>query len=123
MAKSDKKTPEQLRRKSASVRRKIRGTTSRPRLSVYRSLTNIYCQVIDDATGHTGAAASSLDKDLRPSLAGMKKSEVAAKVGTAVAERAKAAGIIKVAFDRGAFKYHGRVKALAEAARQGGLEF
>lgn len=123
MAKSDKKTPEQLRRKSASVRRKIRGTTSRPRLSVFRSLTNIYCQVIDDATGRTVAAASSLDKDLRPSLEGMKKSDVAAKVGSVVAERAKAAGIIKVAFDRGAFKYHGRVKALAEAARQAGLEF
>jgi large subunit ribosomal protein L18 len=123
MAKSDKKTPDQLRRKATSVRVKIRGTTNRPRLSVFRSLGNIYCQVIDDATGKTLASASSLDKGLRDSLKGLNKKDAAAKVGATVAERAKALGVLKVAFDRGAFKYHGRVKALADAAREGGLDF
>ncbi len=111
------------RGKASSVRERMRRVTSRPRLSVFRSLNNISCQVIDDLRGHTVAAASSLEKDLRTALAGLNKTDVAAKVGALVAERAKRAGVVKVAFDRGAYKYHGRIKALADAARQAGLEF
>lgn len=94
-----------------------------PRLSVFRSLNNIYCQIIDDETGKTLASASSKDKDLRDGLAGLKKTEVAGKIGTAIAARAKDSGVEKVIFDRGSYRYHGRVKALAEAAREAGLEF
>jgi large subunit ribosomal protein L18 len=96
---------------------------NRPRLSVFRSLKNIYCQVIDDRQGSTLASASSRDKDLRGEIVGLTKMEVAAKIGLAIAARAKSAGVSQVAFDRGSFKFHGRVKALAEAAREGGLEF
>jgi len=114
-------------RKAHHVRRRIRQhQPARPRLSVYRSNKHISCQVIDDATGRTLAAASSLDKELRAlkgSGEGIKKAEMAAKVGARIAERSKAAGVTKVAFDRACYKYHGRVKALAEAAREGGLEF
>jgi large subunit ribosomal protein L18 len=109
--------------KAASVRRRMRLHTDRPRLSVFRSLTNISCQIIDDARGHTVAAASSLEKDVRGSIQGLRKTDVAKRVGELLAERAKRAGVTKVAFDRGAYKYHGRVKALAEAARSGGLQF
>ncbi|MFO1051347.1 MAG: 50S ribosomal protein L18 [Planctomycetota bacterium] len=111
------------RRKSQRVRNRLRTGNTRPRLSVFRSLSNFYCQVIDDMAGRTLASASSKDKSLRVSLSGMRKSDVAAKVGAAIAERAKAAGVTKVVFDRGPYKYHGRVKAFAEAARAGGLEF
>lgn len=111
------------RRKAWRVRKRLRGDAARPRLSVFRSNTNIYCQVIDDMSGRTLAAASSLDKDLRPQLAGLKKADVAAKVGDLIAIRAKQAGIAQVRFDRGPYVYHGRVKALAEGARKGGLEF
>ena len=111
------------RRKQLSVRRRIREFSDRPRLSVYRSLGHIYAQVIDDEQGQTLAAASTVDKQLRDSVKGLKKSEAAAKVGAALAERAKGAGIAQVVFDRGPYRYHGRVKALAEAAREGGLEF
>jgi len=111
------------RRSTMSVRRKVRRNVGRPRLSVFRSLKNIYCQIIDDESGRTLASVSSRDKDLRGSFAGLKKTEVATAVGTELAGRAKAAGVVKVAFDRGYYKFHGRVKALAEAARQGGLEF
>lgn len=110
-------------RKASSTRRKLRLYAKRPRLSVFRSLSNIYCQVIDDERGVTLASASSRDKGLREALTGLKKSEVAARVGAQIAERAKAAGVTRVAFDRGAYKYHGRIKALADAARAGGLEF
>lgn len=110
-------------RKAMSVRSKLRTYARRPRLCVFRSLKNIYCQIIDDGAGRTLAQASSLDKGLRESLAGMKKLEVAARVGSELAARAKSAGVTQVAFDRGHFRYHGRIKALADAARQGGLEF
>jgi large subunit ribosomal protein L18 len=103
----------QLRRKSGG----------RPRLSVFRSGKNIYAQVIDDGAGCTVAAASSLDKSLREALKTGADKAAAAAVGKLVAERAIAAGIKEVVFDRGAYLYHGRVKALAEAAREGGLDF
>lgn len=95
----------------------------RPRLSVFRSGKNIYAQVIDDAAGRTLAAASSLDKDMRSSLKTGADKAAAAAVGKLVAERAIAAGVTQVVFDRGAYLYHGRVKALADAAREGGLAF
>lgn len=110
-------------RRHGRVRSKVTGTAERPRLNVYRSLSNIYAQVIDDRAGHTLAAASTLDAEIRESLDGVKKSEAAAKVGKLVAERAKDAGVTQVVFDRGGYRYHGRVKALADAAREGGLEF
>jgi len=95
----------------------------RPRLSVFRSEQNIYAQVIDDGKGHTVAAASSLDKTLRESLKTGANKDAAAAVGKLLAERALAAGVTRVVFDRGSYLYHGRVKALAEAAREGGLDF
>ena len=95
----------------------------RPRLSVFRSEQNIHAQVIDDAQGHTLAAASSLDKGLRETLKTGANKEAAAAVGKLLAERALAAGVTQVVFDRGSYLYHGRVKALAEAAREGGLDF
>jgi large subunit ribosomal protein L18 len=95
----------------------------RPRLSVFRSEQNIYAQVIDDAQGHTLAAASSLDKNLRESLKTGANKDAATAVGRLLAERALAAGVKQVVFDRGAYLYHGRVKALADAAREGGLDF
>jgi large subunit ribosomal protein L18 len=111
-------------RRHRRVRKKVFGTTERPRLSVYRSLNNMFAQLIDDVTGKTLASATTQDKDLRGKLGG-KTGNVAASqaVGALIAERAKAAGLTKVVFDRGGFLYHGRVKALAEAARKGGLEF
>jgi large subunit ribosomal protein L18 len=110
-------------RRHLRLRNRVIGTTERPRLSVYRSLENIYAQVIDDSRGVTLAAASTIDPALREELAGLKKLEAAKRVGALVAERAKAAGINQVVFDRGGNKYHGRVKALADAAREGGLQF
>lgn len=109
--------------KATSVRNRLRRVTNRPRLSVFRSLSNISVQIIDDVRGLTLASASSLEKDVRTSIQGMRKTDVAKKVGALLAERAKRAGIAKVAFDRGAYKYHGRIKALADAAREAGLEF
>ena len=123
MASRGKKKRLLRRRKSLHVRARLRGTPERPRLSVFRSLGNIYCQVIDDESGKTLASASSRDKAIRDSLTGMKKSEIASKIGAEVAAKAKAAGVSKVSFDRGSYKYHGRVRALADAAREGGLEF
>jgi len=117
---------EQVRtlRRKARVRRALRAAANgRPRLSVFRSSQHIYAQVIDDARGHTVAAASSLEKDMRESLKTGADTRAAAEVGKLVAERAKAAGIEKVVFDRGRFLYHGRVKALADAAREAGLDF
>ncbi len=103
------------------IRLTLTGTPARPRLAVFRSLNHIYAQVIDDSTGRTIVAASTLEKDLRAEKA--TKSEEAAAVGRLVAERAKAAGVDKVVFDRAGFQYHGRVKSLAEAAREAGLDF
>lgn len=109
--------------KAISVRTKLRQVSGRPRMSVFRSLANISVQIVDDLRGHTLASASSLEKDVRAAIKGLRKTDVAKKVGSLVAERAKRAGVAKVAFDRGAYKYHGRVKALADAAREAGLEF
>jgi large subunit ribosomal protein L18 len=110
-------------RRHQRVRAKIAGTAERPRLNVYRSVTEIYAQVIDDGAGRTLAAASSVDKDLRERVKGLKKSEQAKLVGKAVAERARSKGIEAVVFDRGGYKYIGRVKALADGARESGLKF
>ncbi len=123
MANIQKKRTEHRRKKALRVRKRIHGTAERPRLTVTRSLRNIFCQVIDDERGHTLAAVSSLDKTLRDSLKGLKKTEAAGRVGAELAVRAKKAGVVKVSFDRGARRYHGRIKALAEAAREGGLMF
>ena len=111
------------KRRHERVRKKVSGTPARPRLNVYRSLDNIYAQVIDDAAGRTLAAASTLDKSLREALKSGADKDAAAAVGKLVAERALAAGVSLVVFDRGSYLYHGRVKALAEAAREGGLAF
>lgn len=105
------------------VRKTVSGTSSRPRLAVFRSLAEIYAQIIDDEAGVTLASASTVDKELRSQMVDRKKSEQAEKVGEALAERAKAQGISQVVFDRGGFRYIGRVKALADGARKGGLEF
>ena len=104
------------------VRKRVEGTLARPRLNVYRSLNHIYAQVIDDIKGHTLAAASSLEAGLKADRNGGNV-EGAQQVGRLIAERAKAAGVERVVFDRGGYLYHGRVKALADAAREGGLEF
>ena len=115
---------ESTQRRAARVRRQIKKVANgRPRLSVHRTSKNIYVQVIDDATGHTIAAASTLEKDLKGSLKTGADSAAAAAIGKLVAERAIKAGVKEVVFDRGAYIYHGRVKALAEAAREGGLSF
>ncbi len=111
------------KRRHARVRARITGTAERPRLNVFRSLEHIYAQVIDDTAGHTLASASTIDRDLREKIEGKTKSEAAKLVGALVAERARKVGIKKVVFDRGGYRYHGRVKALAEAAREAGLEF
>ena len=110
-------------RRHARVRRSLVGTAGCPRLNVYRSLKNIYAQIIDDSREHTLLAVSSLDPSLRPNLAGKTKSQQAAQVGKLLAERAIAAGVKEVVFDRGSYLFHGRVKALADAAREGGLSF
>src|SRR5512146_3241152 len=105
------------------VRVQLSGTTKRPRLNVFRSLSEIYAQVIDDSAGRTLVSASTVDKELREKMKGLKKAEQAKLVGQAVAERAKSQGIEAVVFDRGGFRYVGRVKALADGAREGGLNF
>ena len=103
------------------IRLRLSGTSVRPRLAVFRSLNHIYAQVIDDSSGQTLAAASSLESDLRSATG--TKTDDAKRVGQLVAERARAAGIDKVVFDRAGFQYHGRVRSLAEAAREAGLDF
>ncbi|TDV45599.1 50S ribosomal protein L18 [Actinophytocola oryzae] len=108
-------------RRHFRVRRKLQGTAERPRLSVTRSSRHIVAQLVDDLTGHTVASATSLEADVR-ALDGDKKAR-AAKVGQLVADRAKSAGFTKVVFDRGGHDYHGRIAALADAAREAGLEF
>jgi large subunit ribosomal protein L18 len=110
-------------RRHRRVRASISGTPERPRLNVFRSLAHIYAQVIDDTTGQTLVSASTIDAELRAQLAGKKKSEQAKLVGQAVAARAKQKGLTRVVFDRGGYRYHGRVKAVADGAREGGLEF
>jgi len=113
----------QRTRRRHRVRRHLRGTAERPRLAVFRTHKHIYAQVIDDAAGRTLASASSMDKQIRGSIAFGGNKQAAEAIGRAVAERAQAAGVTKVCFDRGAFRYHGRVAALADAARAAGLEF
>ncbi|SMO63154.1 LSU ribosomal protein L18P [Balnearium lithotrophicum] len=114
---------ERIRKKHLRVRKKVFGTSERPRLSVYKSLKHIYAQIIDDTKGVTLVSASTLDKELRDKLAELTKTEEAREVGRLIAKRALEKGIKKVVFDRGGFIYHGRIKALAEGAREGGLEF
>ncbi len=110
-------------RRHARVRKNLDGSAQRPRLNVFRSLSGIYAQVIDDQAGHTLVSASTVDKDLREQMKGLKKAEQASLVGKTVAQRAKAKGIETVVFDRGGYRYSGRVKALADGAREGGLQF
>lgn len=105
------------------VRQTLEGTTERPRLCVYRSTGHIYVQVIDDRTGKTLVSASSVDKESKKNMKGGGNIAAAKTVGKTIAERAKAAGVVKVVFDRGGYRYHGRVKALADAAREAGLQF
>ena len=118
------RTPRELRiRRHARLRKRVSGSSERPRLSVFRSNMHIYAQVIDDTAGRTLVAASTKDSALASSFAGQTKTERARAVGTLIAERAKDAGISMVVFDRGGYKYHGRVQALADAAREAGLDF
>lgn len=114
---------EARRRRHVRVRRKVVGTTERPRLSVFRSLSHIYAQVIDDSTGRTIVSASTLDKGLRGDISQLDVHEQAKAVGRAVAERARAAGIEQVVFDRSGYIYHGRIQAVADGSREGGLQF
>jgi large subunit ribosomal protein L18 len=119
-----KRTREEMRkRRHQRVRKKLVGTAKRPRLNVYRSLNQIYAQVIDDTTGQTLVSASTLDRELKEQIKEMSKVEQAKYIGTEVADRAKSQGVKTVVFDRGGYRYHGRVKALAEAAREAGLKF
>lgn len=111
-------------RRKARVRRALKARAfGRPRLSVFRSDKNIYAQIIDDASGRTLAAASTLDKDVRAAVKNGATAEAAATIGKLIAERGVKAGVGEVIFDRGAYLFHGRVKALADAAREGGLQF
>ena len=122
MATSKSRNAARLRRHTR-VRKTVSGTADRPRLNVFRSLTGIYAQVIDDEAGHTLVSASTVDGELKSRLADLKKVEQAKLVGKMIAERALAKGIQQVVFDRGGYRYMGRVKALADAAREGGLQF
>ena len=122
MAKSKSRSSARVQRHQR-IRKDISGSSERPRLSVFRSLTEIYAQIIDDEAAHTLVSASTIDRDLRPKMEGLSKTEQAKKVGVAVAERAKEKGIQTVVFDRGGYRYIGRVKALADGAREGGLQF
>ncbi len=120
---ASKNRAEARKRRHLRVRKRVFGTPERPRLNVYRSLSQIYAQIIDDVAGHTLVSASTIDKELREKVKGLKKTEQARLVGKALAERALSRGIQQVVFDRGGFRYIGRVQALAEGAREGGLKF
>jgi len=122
MANSKSRSSARVRR-HIRVRKKVRGTAECPRINVFRSLSEIYAQIIDDDAGDTLLAASTIDQGLRPEMKGLSKTDQARTVGKTIAERAKEKGIEKVVFDRGGYQYIGRVKALAEAAREGGLKF
>jgi large subunit ribosomal protein L18 len=121
MANNTRKAARQ--RRHVRVRKNLSGTNDRPRLAVYRGLAEIYAQVINDLEGRTLVSASTIDKELRAKTEGKNKTEQARLVGLAIAERAKANGINQVVFDRGGFRFVGRIKALADAAREGGLDF
>ena len=110
-------------RRHARVRKNVVGSPERPRLNVFRSITEIYAQIIDDHSGHTLVAASSVDGELHKKMKGLNKIDQAKLVGQTVAERAKSKGVTSVVFDRGGFRYMGRVKALADGARENGLQF
>ena len=120
---AEKSSLEARKRRHERIRRHLHGTAERPRLNVFRSLQHIYAQVIDDDLGNTLVAASTVDPELREQLDGLNKSQQATRVGQLVARRALDKGLRKVVFDRGGYPYHGRVKALADGAREGGLEF
>ncbi len=122
MERSEVKRKARLRRHQR-VRKKVRGRDGRPRLSVFRSARHIYAQIIDDTRGHTLASASTLDKELKNKLEGLRKREQARLVGEILARRAKSRGVTRVVFDRGGYRYHGRVRSLAEGVREAGLEF
>jgi large subunit ribosomal protein L18 len=122
MAKKKTRSVARVRR-HRRVRKHISGTAERPRLNVFRSLNEVYVQLIDDDAGNTLVSASTIDNELRSKMDGLTKTEQAKQVGLAVAERAKDKGIEKVVFDRGGYRYIGRVKALADGAREGGLQF
>ncbi len=117
------RTSKNLRRQKIHRRVRPRGCGNAPRLNVFRSLQHIYAQIVDDERGHTLVSASSLDKEIRPVLKSGGNLAAAREIGKILAARARAAGIEKVVFDRGGYAYHGRVKALAEEARAGGLKF
>ncbi len=121
MAKSEPRLARQRRHRR--VRAKVEGTTTRPRLCVFRSLNHIYAQVIDDSQGHTLTSASTLDPEIKGEAVGKANTDRAEVVGSLVAKRALSKGVSQVVFDRGGYKYHGRVKALAEAVRKAGLKF
>ena len=122
MAKKKTRSTARIRR-HARIRKHISGTPERPRLNVFRSLKDIYAQVIDDEDGQTLISASSIDKELRAKMDGLTKKEQAKLVGKTLAERAKDKGVDSVVFDRGGYRYAGRVQALADGAREGGLKF
>jgi len=122
MAKNKSRAAARIRR-HRRVRKNVAGTSQRPRLNVFRSLTDIYAQVIDDEAGNTLVSASTIDSELRAQVKGLTKTEQAKLIGKAIAKRAQAEGIDTIVFDRGGFRYMGRVKALAEGAREGGLLF
>lgn len=111
------------KKRHTRLRRRVKGRQERPRLNVFRSLNHIYAQLVDDATRHTIASSCSLDPEVKAEAEGKTKTAIAREVGLLMAERAKENGVREVVFDRGGFKYHGRVKALAEAAREAGLIF
>jgi large subunit ribosomal protein L18 len=117
------KTREARYRRHHRVRQKVSGNSARPRLCIFRSLNHIYAQIIDDVRGHTLASASTLDAEMKNNANGKSKTDKAGLVGQLLAKRALENGINEVAFDRGGYKYHGRIKALADAAREGGLKF
>ncbi len=121
MSNTTVKTHAARQKRHNRIRLTLTGSTARPRLAIYRSLNQIYAQVIDDSAGRTLAAASSLESGVRTSKS--TKSDQATQVGRLLAERARAAGVKQVVFDRAGFRYHGRVRALADAAREGGLDF
>lgn len=123
MSKQLIKKREARARRQRRIRGRLSGSPERPRLNVFRSEVNIYAQVIDDVAGVTLVSASTIDKEIAPQVAGKTKVESAKIVGQILAERAKAAGINTIVFDRGGYRYHGRVAALAAGAREGGLEF
>lgn len=120
---ASKKKHKARQRRHRRVRARVQGNSARPRLCVYRSLTNIYAQLIDDDRGHTLASASTIDRDLREQINGKSPIEAARMVGQLVGERAQQAGVKQVVFDRGGYLYHGRVAALADGARAAGLDF